>query len=292
MTGKQAGEFGVADATQGSPIQNNQPKPKSRDPHAGDALNIREPDSFQEAILGFWKFVEHNAGAFASVIVLALVAAAAYGIWNWFGARQERAAQRDYYKVEASYTKIKEGFDRAKYKSLMPPTAAKDEKPSQPATGDLAKDYGTVPADLEKIARENAGTSAGAQAAILAADLYMTYKQPEKAISVAETAAKGMGKNTVLGGLSKMIWGSALAQKGACQDAVQVWQQVIDTSSASFLHADASLRAGLCYESLNQPDKARALYQKVTADESTAAQTAKGLLRALDMKSATPAKGQ
>jgi TolA-binding protein len=215
---------------------------------------------------------------------------------TWFSGRKEVKAQDAYYEVEAKYAKLKEGFDRAKYKAAMPQMAPKDEKSDdKAATGDLAKDYGSIVGDLEKVARDFAGTSAGAQAAILASDTFMTYQQPDKAAEIAQVATKAMDDRSMLAGLARMQLGAALATKGDCKEAVKVWGEVIANKSAAFLQGDASLRSGICFEALNEPQKAMEMYQKVSAEgpESSSATTAKGLLRALELKTkatAAPAK--
>ena len=276
----------MADVTQGTPSKNPINK-KSASANAPSGVDIRNPDALQEQMLGFWSWIEKNSHVVVIALELAVVGALGTSVWNWWTARMEKKVQESFYTVEAKYTKIKEGFDRAKFKAMMPAMVQKDDKTNDPAaTGDLAKDYGSIPGDLEKIAREHAGTAAGAQAAILGADLYLAHQQADKAIELAQIPAKSMGDKYMLANLAKILWGSALANKGNCSEAVQIWKQVIDNGAMTFLHADASLRSGLCYEALNDTAKAREMYQKVTAqgDDSTAAATAKGLLRALDMK--------
>lgn len=241
-------------------------------------------DSLHESLLNLGSWVEKNAATVAALLGAVIVAGIGFGIWSWWHSRVELKAQDAYYAVETKYSKIKEGFDRAKFSAFMPPTGSQTK--DQPATGDLNKDYGTIPSELESFAKEYAGTSAGTQAAILVADLYLSYKQPEKAAQVAEIGASSLSKSRILTQLAMMSWGSALADKGDCKAAVGVWQQVIDNAKATPLHSDAFLRSGLCHEVLNDPAKARELYQKVIAQagNSSTATTAKGLLRALDVK--------
>ena len=260
----------------------------------GGQVDIKNPDAVQKSILDFWGWIESNIKIVLALVVVLIIAAIANVAFHSFRGYQERKAQETYYSVEAKFTKIREGFDRAKYKALMPALAKDDKSTDKAATGDLAKDYGTVISDLEKVARDQAGTVAGGQAAILAAETYLEYKQPEKAIEVAQVAAKSLGDKNLVGSLSKVLLGSAMATKGDCQGAVGVWQQILDNKAAVFLHSDVSLRSGLCYEQLGQADKAAEMYRKVAADgsDSASASTAKGLLRALELKSksATPAK--
>lgn len=246
---------------------------------------IRNPDAVQETLLAASSWIEKNAKLLAGLIAVAILVGIGFIISEWLGSRAERKAQEAYYAIEAKYTKIKEGFDRAKLGALAQDTKEKPQLPS----GDLNKDYGTISSELESFARENAKTSAGAQAAILAANLYLTYQQPEKAVEIAQIPATNLSGNRLLANLAKILWGSALADKGDCNGAIKVWGEVLNNSAMTALHGDAALRTGLCYEALNDTDKAREFYLKVTAqsEDSGAAATAKGLLRALEAK--TPA---
>lgn len=259
--------------------------------NANDA-KMNGNDALKQALGGGsgWDFVENNAKLIAALIVVAVLGGLGYVGFQYVQKRQERAASTAFYAVEARYTKLKDGFDRARLQNLMPGMAPKDSPDAKPSTGNLEQDYGTVITDLEKVARDHAGTSAGAQAAILAAETYLAYNQPDKAIEIAQVPAKNMSGKNMLASLSKVMWGSALAAKGDCQTAVGIWQQVVETKQVGFLHPDVNLRTGICYEQMNQLDKAAEMYRKVTseASESVAGQTAKGLLRAIEMKN----KGQ
>jgi tetratricopeptide (TPR) repeat protein len=237
--------------------------------------------------VGF-EFLEENAKIFVAIAIVAVLGAIAYLGFDFLKSRQEKSAQAAYYAVEAKFEKLKEGYERAKFQKAMPNMAAKDGAPAKEATGNLEQDYGTLVSDVEKVATEHAGTAGGAQAAILASETYLSYKQADKAVAVAEAAAKNMNPDKVLGALTRVQWGNALAAKGDCNGAVGVWQQVLGSQKASYLHSDVSLRAGVCFETLGQNDKALEMYRKASAeggDQSTTARTAKSFLRALETKS-------
>lgn len=259
--------------------------------------DLKGPDSIQSTIWGGWHLVEHNAKLIAALVVVALLIGVGFIAFQFISKRQERAAQEAYYAVETRYNQLREGFDKAKFEALMPSTAPKAEhgkNENKPASGQLDQDYGTVISDLEKVARDHTGTSGGAQAALILAETYLSYNQPDKAIEIAQLPAKNLPASHLMANLSKVLWGNALAAKGNCQEAVGVWQEVIDNKKAAFLHPDVSLRSGICYESLSQPEKAAEMYRKVTSEaaESVAGQTAKGLLRAIELKSKPPAAKQ
>jgi predicted negative regulator of RcsB-dependent stress response len=263
--------------TQTSPKNLKHP---SQDPHApipGVAPGLETP----------MHFIEEHAKILGALVVILVIGSLGYTVFNFVRSYQEKSAQEAFYTVEATYSKIKQGFDRAKYQKLMPNTKENSADTSKVATGQLDQDYGSVIGELEKVAREHKGTAGGAEAALIAGQIYLEYKQPEKAIALHEATAKSLGSDKVLGGLVKIQWGSAMAAKGDCQAAIDVWQQVLGNKNVSYLHADAALRSGLCFESLNQDEKAMEMYRKASAEggeQSPTAHTAKSFLRALEVK--------
>ena len=180
--------------------------------------------------------------------------------------------------------KKREAFEKSKFKAFMPADQV-DKGPSEVATGDIAKDYGPLITGLESTAREYAGTAAGGQAAILVAQTYLQYKNPDKAAEYAQLSALKLPKDHTLAVLGRILWGTAIATKGDCQTALTIWQPVLDVPSASYLAADINLRSGVCLEKLGQNDRAAEAYRKASVGgESPSAQSAKGLLRALELK--------
>jgi len=305
----------VADVTenaaQGSGKKSAKPAGKHVDKNM-HGLEIRDPDGFQDTMINLWAWLEKHSASVVGIVVLLFLGGIVTVIVGWYGRHEEHKAQDAFFAVESKYTKIKEGFDRAKMQAALPQLAKKDDKKNPAkdktedkeksqdvlASGDLTKDYGTVISDLEGVARQFKGSSAGAQAGILAADVYLNYNQPEKAAAVAEETVNALGDKHLLANLARLQWGSALATKGDCKTAVAVWQPILENKDVAFLQGDASLRSGICYETLNDNVKAMEMYNKVLAEggqgsrqESPSASIAKGLLRALELKtkSAVPA---
>ena len=256
--------------------------------HMTDDLQIRDPDAVQKGIIDIWGWVEDNVKVLAGLLVILVVGGIVYVCAQAYNDHQEKKAQTDYFAVESKYTKLHDGFEKAKYKAMMPAATAPKDAPgdSAAASGDLAKDYGSLPADFEKVAHDHSGTAAGAQAALTAGQLYLEYKQADKAVELAQMPVKALGKNDLLAQLSRVLWGTALAAKNDCAGAVKVWQDVLDNKSASYLYGEASLRSGVCYETMNQPEKAAEMYRRVTTDggASTLGTSAKSLLRALEVR--------
>jgi hypothetical protein len=118
----------------------------------------------------------------------------------------------------------------------------------------------------------------------------MDYKNPDKAIEFAQIPATKLSNDHTLSHLGRILWGSALSVKGDCQQALSVWQPLLDNKAASFLTADVNLRMGTCLEKLGQNDRAAEAYRNAAkGGDSPTAQSAKSLLRSLELKTATVA---
>ena len=249
--------------------------------------SIRHRDPLQEGMLSFVDFLERNKSAVAGFLLVALIGGIGYVGWDLLAARREKSAQEAFYVVEKPFTDKRDKYDQAKYAALgggkldemiKAGTAVK-------ASDDLTKDFGVLVDDLETFAKKNSGTTAGIQAAMMAAETRIQYKQPDRALATLEDAVKATKSNTMIGGLARMSTGNALANAGKCDQALKSWEEVLSAKDISFLHSEAALRAGLCLEKSGDKAKAIEMYRKASAESerSTSAQTARTLLRALEL---------
>jgi len=247
-------------------------------------IEIKNADAVQGQLLEGAHWLEDNAKLVFAIITVAILAGLVYSVWTVIEKHQEKAAQEAYYSAEAPFAKKRDAFEKTKFKAFMPPDQ-NDKTPGEVATGDLAKDYAIVLPPMEKVAKDYAGTAGGSQAAILVAQTYLEYKNPDKAIEFAQIPATKLSKNNTLAVLGKMLWGSALSAKGDCQQALTVWQQILDTKSADYLANDVNLRMGTCLEKMGQSDRAAEAYRNASKGaDSPASQSAKALLRDLELK--------
>jgi predicted negative regulator of RcsB-dependent stress response len=248
---------------------------------------IRERDFLQEAMLGFVEFLESNKALVAGVVVIALLSGVGVIGWDFFSERKEMSAQETFYAIEKTYSEKREKYDQAKFGTLTGAKVADMIKAGTAiqASGDLTKDYGTIIDDLETFAAKYKGTTAGVQAALLAAETRMQYKQADQAAASLQTSVSATKANSLIGGLARMAKGNAQAVGGHCDQALKTWEEVLGAKDIAFLHSEAALRAGLCLEQAGDKPKAIEMYRKAAgeSEKSTSAQTAKTLLRALEL---------
>lgn len=256
---------------------------------ASEIQSIRDRDGLQETMLSFVEMLERNKVVVAGVVAVAIVAGLGVVGWEMFSERREKSAQEAFYGIEKQYTAKREKFDQAKFGAI---TGAKVDDlvkagTAARATGDLAKDYGSLVEDLEAFASNHKGTAASVQASLLAAETRVEYKQAEQAAKNLETAVSSTKANSLLGALARMATGNAQAMAGQCDQALKTWDQVLAAKDLGFLHAEAALRSGLCLEKGGDKAKAIEMYRKASSenDKSTSSQTARSLLRALEIGS-------
>jgi Tfp pilus assembly protein PilF len=115
----------------------------------------------------------------------------------------------------------------------------------------------------------------------------VAYGQFDKAIAIGKLAVENSKNDSLVGTLAKIQLGSTFAIKGDCGEATKVWGDVLANKTMSAMHAEVSLKSGLCFEKVGEVAKATDMYQRAVTTagpESATASTARGLLRALELK--------
>lgn len=234
--------------------------------------DVKSPDQVTQTLReGFVWTTAHSKlviGAFLAFIVVGV----GYSLAGYFMNKKEVAQQEKYYLLEKSYTEKKRGFDEAARAELMASQNPDKSKvpafdPSKKASGDITKDYGSILTSFEAFINESAGTKAGQMAALNLSDIFASYKKYDEALSALQKVEKGLDKDDMLSALVWMQMGNILTNKNDCKGALEKWQAITSKKTLAFAHDEAKLRMGLCYESLNEVDKAEALYTEVAKKE-------------------------
>jgi tetratricopeptide (TPR) repeat protein len=266
----------------------------SKEEHRKLEESLKGPDALQKTTFQFWHWVEKNWVSFALVGLVIAVAGLGKLGYGYMLRSKEAKAQQAFYTVEAKYLKVKEDFDKSDMEAFSPKKAdpKADGKPldAKKKSGDLEKDFGSLAAEFEKIAQDHKGTSTSAQAGLYAMELYLDYKSPQRAVAVGEALRGSLASDHLLKGLVDLGLGNALAASGDCAKSVSVWQAVIDRADMKSVGSEVAMRSGLCFEKMGQEAKAIEMYRKASAGDAAsggpAVQTAKTLLRVLELKSA------
>lgn len=122
---------------------------------------------------------------------------------------------------------------------------------------------------LETFAGTYGGTSEGAEARILAAQLWMDKGDAKKAIAAVRPAADG---GTAVAPQAKMTLAAALAADGQRQQAIDTYLSVANGAELAYLKQDALTAAAVLREAANDWRGAAELYRQAvaTTEENTA----------------------
>ncbi|MNK08069.1 hypothetical protein D3C87_259940 [compost metagenome] len=237
-----------------------------------DKHDVKAPDQMTKTLREGFVWTTGHSKAVIAAIALFVVVGAGASIYGYLSSKKEVALQEQYFVVEKEYTEKKRGFDEVARAELMA-AQAKDKKnlppvdASKKASGDLQKDFGTVITGFENIISESPNTTAAQMAALNLSDIYSNYKKSDEAFATLAKVEKGLAKSAAMTALVLQKMGTLLADKNDCKGAVEKWQAVVDRKGLAFAHDEVKLRMGLCYESMNDLDKAEQLYTDVSKNQ-------------------------
>lgn len=237
-------------------------------------------------------FAEKNAKLIFALLILIVIAGVGYGINDNLTLKKEATFQERYAQGEKEQLEKERSFEEAERAAMIP---EKDKKPETKAiaTGDLEKDFGPSVKIYSDVIREAPQTKAARMAAIKLSDLYLKYKKPEEAMTSLKEVTARM-HNDLTGYLVTFQKANIQSQMGQCPDAVSTWETLIRNKHAAFLHKEAQVRMGLCYETMKDFAKAELMYieasKKDERDDIGPAKDAEKYLRLLKLKK-TDSKG-
>ncbi|MDX9731890.1 MAG: tetratricopeptide repeat protein [Bdellovibrionales bacterium] len=234
-------------------------------------------------------FLDQYKFVIAGILAAGIVGGLGYVTVGYVKARAEKSAQEAFYPLEKQYTEKRAKFDQARIAGITGQNIDEllKEGAAVRASGDLSKDYGTLIDEMETFANDKKGTAAGTQAALFAAETRIQYEQADKASAMLHSTVEATKASSLIGGLARMASGNAFAAAGKCDEALKSWEQVLSAKPLAFLHGEAALRAGLCFEKSGDKAKALEMYRKASSEseQSQAAKTARSLMRALELGS-------
>ncbi len=230
-------------------------------------------DRFEMASRDMLAGIAKQGGVIVSVIGVLAVAAGIGVFWAHRQTSQETDLQAKYYTLEKRYLETKRGFDEAvvqaknKTAKKADPKADTKTDTAMAATGDLTKDYGTLPADFEQLVAESPKSKAAEMAALNVAQIYLSYGQKDKALAVLQKVNTTARTNDFSGALVVESRASLMADNGDCKGAIGLWDKIIADKSSQWLRDESKLRMGLCFESQNEMARAEQIYKEVAAKD-------------------------
>jgi predicted negative regulator of RcsB-dependent stress response len=253
---------------------------------------IKGPDKFQKFSSEVVRWVQKNRKAVNIVLAILLVGGLAYAGYDFMNEKHEGKARLSLYTAQKIRQDLKEKQeDKKKQESEGTDKKDKKEKADDKQAKATPAPAPVDPAQIEqlkkdaiaayqKVIQDYPGTAASHIAALHASQMLIDESRIDEAGQVLEKSKEPSKRQSVLLGAYLNQRGKVMAQKGDCQGAVKSWEKVYTDPNLTVWHADSLVKAAICYEKLQQKDKAIELYKKASSEqgETDAGRTAKKLL--------------
>jgi len=227
--------------------------------------DIRGPDVFISNMHRFSEWAYNNRKPLLGSLVLIAVLALAWAGIGTYSAKQEDAAAETLFSAEKTLNKVDQSFEVPKADAQGKPI--KDAKAAAVPTGKIDVDYKDSIDQLKDVITRFPKTQSSVIAALDLARIYHDYNKYDDSISVLTTAST-VANHPATRGLVLQGLGLAYESKGDCARAVTQWQKIIDDKTMGPFQANSLIKQALCYEKLNQKDKAMEIYGRFDAAEA------------------------
>lgn len=190
----------------------------------------------------FTKFLENQWKLILGVAGSLLVVGAAVTLASLRSTEREKSAQESYFAVEKKLNDLKNK------KTEGPPDTKIEKIKNEPV------DYTQVKKDLEKVISDFPASIASQMAALHLAGLLVEEKNTDSALAYlqkVENKDRGL-VNTLV----QQQIGQLLADKERCNEAIAIWQKIVERREAGFIHNETKIQQALCYTRLNDFKKA------------------------------------
>lgn len=192
------------------------------------------------------EFLEKNLKTIALGFMAVVVLGLGFSLVSGQSERSEKAAQEAFTPIQAKLVQLKE--------QNQPAQKETKEVKAEVNVADLKK-------DLEGFIAQHPATVAAQIAGLSLSEIYASEKNMVEALN---TLKKVETKSSVLSNtlvLKKM--GQLLADSDQCKEAIDIWNKVLNNKKAEFTFSDVQIKQALCYQKLNETQKAEELLTKV-----------------------------
>lgn len=235
-----------------------------------DKSEVRGKDKFFLALENFFQMMVDQRVIVLVVFAVLLLGGGAYAVYDLVKEQKEEKLQQQYYSIEREYLEKKRQFEEAlraekqpakkeKDKSAKSEEPEKKEAPTAKATGDLEKDFGNEVKNFSQLIEISPQSKAAAMAALFSAEIYSEYKQPDQALELLKKVNPQNKTQDLLQALTVHLKANLYLEKNQCQEALPLWQKILDSKKITYLQNETKLKMALCYEKLNDLAKSQQL---------------------------------
>ncbi len=231
--------------------------------------------------------IEKNWKLVLGIFALLVVGGAGFILQTSFATTKEKTAQEAFFSIEKKYTDYKT-------KSQLPekPAVTKGAvAETRPTSAVLVAELGTVKNELQAFMDTYPKSKATQMAALYFSEIARLDNNKELALTTlqkVQTTDSGL-VNTLV----QQQIGQLFADSEKCQDAIDIWQKIVNRKEAAFLHNDVKVQQALCYQKLNDSKKAEELLTNIANQKtddpqnSSTAKEAARYLRLIQIKKVT-----
>jgi len=220
-----------------------------------------------------------------AVIVIGVGVGMGYSYSKSKQEKQLEVSQNELFVIKKDIDKVTETLSPPEPK----PELGKDGKPLPPkpkkeapkvSNADKEKAYASGLERMNAFINANQGQQSAVEGAVLVSEVTSEYGKYDEGISALKTALNGFDKSNFLYGIAQTELGNLYYKTDKCTEAADAWEQVIAQKAHDYLANDLRLKAGICYEKINQYDRAEDQYRTIVtkSPDSSAARTAKKFL--------------
>ena len=223
--------------------------------------DLKSPDAFISNMQRFGEWAYEKRVVILSLIGVIVFAAVVWAALGTYHSQKEDKAQEALFNATKKMTTAEDAFNPPE--EMTAPGQAKKEKkaPTATKTGDLNVDFKEAVPAFKEVITQYGDTQAGVVASLQLGRLYHEYKKYDDEIAVLGKAAT-TSQHPVTKAMALTNLGSAYEAKGDCANAVDQWQKIQGSPDMAPFLGDSLIKTALCYEKLNQKDKAMATYQR------------------------------
>ncbi len=209
--------------------------------------------------------IEKNWKLILGICLVLVLGGAGLAIRSTLTTSKEKKAQENFFLIEKKYTDYKAKKDNPEKTNEKMTAKAEKVTPEN-----LAIQLESIKKELETFITNNPQSKATQMAALYFAEISRQQDSTESALAIL---LKVQNNDTgLVNTLVQQQIGQLLANSEKYQEAIDIWQKIINRKEAKFLHNELKIQQALCYQKLNNSSKAEELLTNI-ANQKTENQT-------------------
>lgn len=242
--------------------------------------------------------IEKNWKLILGSIGFVVLVGAGFAINEMINSAKEKTTQENFFIIEkkyADYKTKKEKKDDTGNKAVVEKAGIenlKNKLEAKPSVESLAAELTGIKSEFSIFIDKNIKSKASQMAALYYAEILRDENNKELALSTLKKVQSN--DSGLVNTLVQQQIGQLLADSNQFQEAIDIWQKIINRKDANFLHDTLKIQQALCYQKLNNFKKAEEILTNVAnqkventnepATSTTSAKEAARYLRWIQLK--------